>query len=296
MCSFDQAGHGGMSYTRRVLTIYEQIQESINFAEENLAGEVTSEAAAATAGMSVRSFHRYFPALTGYGFGSYVRKRRLSEAADELVSSERSILAVALDWGYESHEAFTRAFKREFGVAPGSFRDGNTSVRRIRRIDLVGEVVMGVLTRKLDDMTVVCFDGFGPNPEDAAFQAMAAWSEEHHDLAGGRRVFGYNIDREGDLAFESENEGYRVCVTVPDDVEVGMPTSVIEAGTFLVTGVEGSFEEDPSGAWVGEGWTRFTEMAKRQGVAFHPSRRWFEEVLEPTQVGRTRFDLYVEIE
>ena len=160
----------------------------------------------------------------------------------------------------------------------------------------MGEVVMGVLTRKLDAMTVVCFDGFVPNPEDAAFRAMAAWSEEHHDLAGERRVFGYNIDREGVLAFEPENEGYRVCVTVPDDVEVGLPTSVIEAGMFLVTGVEGSFEEDPSGAWITEGWTRLSEMAKRQGVAFHPSRRWFEEVLEPTQVGRTRFDLYAEIE
>ena len=79
-----------------MLTIYEQIQESIDFIEANLFAGVTSDTAASSACMSVRSFHRYFPALTGYRFGEYVRKRRLSEAMGILMRSEDSVLEIAL--------------------------------------------------------------------------------------------------------------------------------------------------------------------------------------------------------
>ncbi|MCJ7782135.1 MAG: AraC family transcriptional regulator [Acidimicrobiia bacterium] len=79
-----------------MLTIYEQIQESIDFIEANLFEGVTADTAASSACMSVRSFHRYFPALTGHRFGEYVRKRHPSEAMSILMRSDDSVLEIAL--------------------------------------------------------------------------------------------------------------------------------------------------------------------------------------------------------
>ena len=53
---------------------------------------------------------------------NYARGRRLTEAVRRLVDGDASILAVALDYGYGSHGAFTRAFRDEFGVTPEAFR------------------------------------------------------------------------------------------------------------------------------------------------------------------------------
>ncbi|MDH5371794.1 MAG: helix-turn-helix transcriptional regulator [Acidimicrobiia bacterium] len=281
------------------MTIYEQIQDAIDFVEANLFEVVGVDVAASSASMSPSSFHRYFPALTGYSFGEYVRKRRLSEALETLMRTDVSVLEIALRTGYDSHEAFTRAFKREFGVAPFRFRTGGLSAARTEKLNLVGDVMMGVLTKTLPEMAVVCFDGFRPEPEYEAQRLMVEWMSRHADLAGSCRSFGHNIDLSGNLSHEPDNAGYRLMATVPDHavaLETDTPFRKIRPGVFVVTGIEGSFDDDPSGSWITEGWRRLQVMVERQGLRVHPSGRWFEEWLEPAIPGRWRFDLYLEIE
>lgn len=280
-----------------MLTIYEQIQQAVDLVEADLSQDVTAGTAARTAGMSLRSFHQYFPALTGYRYGEYVRRRRLAEAAGALRNAQASILTIAVDYGYDSHEAFGRAFKDEFGVPPREFRISNLPAMRVRAIDLVGEVQMGVLTKSLPEMKVVVFDGFAPDPEFKAIQKMNEWLQSHGEAIGPHRVFGHNIDEDGRLAFDPANVGYRVMVTVPETAtfEGDTVSATITAGKFVVTGIEGSFEEDPSGFWVTAGWQRLNEMVRRNHLEVHSSHRWFEEVLEPAEPGNTRFDLYLEL-
>jgi AraC-like DNA-binding protein len=281
-----------------VLTIYEQVQMALDLIEKDLSARITASDAARAAGMSLRSFHRYFPSLTGYTFGEYTRKRRLTEAMDRVRAADQSILATAVDSGYDSHEAFTRAFKAEFGVTPKQFRTEMTAAKRTGAIDLVGEVMMAVLTKALPEMTVVVFDGFTPEPESRAFEQMETWMERHPEVVGSHRIFGHNIDLEGRLAHDPENVGYRVLLTVPGDalaLDDDTRVEKIEAGSFVVTGIEGSFEDDPSGSWITEGWRRLQEMVRRNDLCVHESQRWFEEVLEPVEAGNTRFDLYLEL-
>ena len=77
---------------------------------------------AAHAGVSRSHLSRTFPLVTGYSISAYLRARRLSEAAKVLANGASDILSVALDAGYGSHEAFTRAFRDQFGTTPNTVR------------------------------------------------------------------------------------------------------------------------------------------------------------------------------
>src|SRR5262249_7833790 len=74
-----------------------------------------------------------FSAEMGMPLSQYLRGRRLSEAARELARGAPDILAVALEAGYSSHEAFTRAFRDQFGVTPTALR----SARDLDQLTLV---------------------------------------------------------------------------------------------------------------------------------------------------------------
>jgi AraC family transcriptional regulator len=90
--------------------------------------ELSLDAMAEHAGVSRSHLSRIFPILTGHQLSSYLRGRRLTEAARDLANGAPDILNVALDAGYGSHEAFTRAFRDRFGLTPDE-------VRRRRSLD-----------------------------------------------------------------------------------------------------------------------------------------------------------------
>ncbi len=75
------------------------------------------------AGFSTDYFNRIFAAHTGFTVMEYVRFLRLRKASLLLRSGERDILDIALEVGYESHESFTRAFKKQYGRTPSEFRE-----------------------------------------------------------------------------------------------------------------------------------------------------------------------------
>jgi len=158
--------------------------------------------------------------------------------------------------------------------------------------------MMGVLTKTLPTMKAVRFDGFKPDPEISAARLMHDWMDSHPDRIGSHRVFGYNIDQDGHLAHDPDNYGYRLLLTLPEgsgSIGIDADLETIDGGNFVVTGIEGSFEEDPTGAWITEGWNRLAAMVEKGNYTIHSSRRWFEEPLEPVEQGHVRFDLYLEI-
>ena len=97
-------------------------QRALWFVENRLSDELTLHGVAEDVGVSPHHLARAFGAATGCSLRNYARGRRLTEAVRRLVDGDASILAVALDHGYGSHGAFTRAFRDEFGVTPEAFR------------------------------------------------------------------------------------------------------------------------------------------------------------------------------
>jgi AraC family transcriptional regulator len=114
------------------------VEKALWFIESHFAGEITLEEVANTVGVSRFHITRAFGTATGHSIMRYVRGRRLTEAAKALSRGAPDILSVALDAGYGSHEAFTRAFRDEFGVTPEMIR----AQGHLKKIEVVEPVKM----------------------------------------------------------------------------------------------------------------------------------------------------------
>ena len=93
------------------------------YIEANLEGDLSVDALSRIANFSKFHFHRQFASYVGVPVARYVQLMRLRQAARRLASREPcSVFDAALEAGFESPEAFSRAFKRVFGTAPSEFR------------------------------------------------------------------------------------------------------------------------------------------------------------------------------
>lgn len=100
----------------------QRMTDALNYIEKHLTNEINIDKAASKANCSTFHFMRMFEVVTGISPAEYIRRRRLSCAAIELASSNKRILDIALKYGYESPDAFTRAFRREFECIPSDAR------------------------------------------------------------------------------------------------------------------------------------------------------------------------------
>lgn len=99
-----------------------QIQRGIDFIEGHLTEDLDLCSVSRSAGMSHWHFQRIFKAITNETLKTYVRARRLAHARIALVSTDKGILQIAQEAGFEAQASFTRAFKSAFDVAPGHYR------------------------------------------------------------------------------------------------------------------------------------------------------------------------------
>jgi len=77
------------------------------------------------AGYSLPHFHRIFTAEMGENIATYIRRVRLEKAAQKLIHGATDLMQVAMDAGFQSHAAFSKAFKKHFGYRPSEFRELN---------------------------------------------------------------------------------------------------------------------------------------------------------------------------
>ena len=107
----------------------ERMSAALDYIEDNLAGEIDFTEAAKLACCSPFYFQRLFLIVSGMTLGEYVRRRRLTLAAKELSSGPVKVIDVALKYGYDSPDAFTRAFRAVHGVTPQAARKPSRSSR-----------------------------------------------------------------------------------------------------------------------------------------------------------------------
>jgi AraC family transcriptional regulator len=99
------------------------VAKALWFIESHLDKDITLDDVAEASGVSRFHMSRAFGEMLNCSVMQYVRARRLSDAARRLAGGAPDILTVALDAGYGSHEAFTRAFRDQFGLTPEQVRE-----------------------------------------------------------------------------------------------------------------------------------------------------------------------------
>jgi AraC family transcriptional regulator len=174
-------GATGASYHERILRAQVHIQSHLD-------DPLPLEELAGVACFSPFHFHRIFRALTGEGVHVHVRRLRLERAAQRLKLAEQPVTQIAFDAGYESHEAFTRAFHAMFGESPSQFRGG-----RFRPPDFGAPPPVEIKT--LDPTPVVFLRHSGPYAAvGATWSRLAMWAGMRGLIGPASRFLGISWD------------------------------------------------------------------------------------------------------
>lgn len=134
------------------------INHAIAYMEDHLTQQITLEDVAGSVNLSVFHFHRAFSMLTGMSASEYLRNRRLSQAAAELVNKDEKVIDIALKYGYETPESFTKAFTRFHGISPMQAKKGSPiqfMSRYTVRITIEGGQIMEYKIEKWEAMDLL---------------------------------------------------------------------------------------------------------------------------------------------
>jgi AraC-like DNA-binding protein len=112
------------------------IQNAINYIEENLTEKIDYDEAAKQASCSSFYFQRIFSILCGITLGDYIRNRRLTLAGNELSATDNKVIDIALKYGYESPESFTRAFSKFHGITPSDAKKDGSKLKSFSRLSV----------------------------------------------------------------------------------------------------------------------------------------------------------------
>lgn len=130
-------------------TDYQSVINHIGqYVHDHIDGPLTLELLAEQVSLSKYHLNRVFQVVTGYQIGEFITRRRMERAYAQLSMSSASVLEVGLSVGYQSHSAFSRAFRRAFGISPSEaskepirqHQIPNTVKRRVKKTPLIPQV------------------------------------------------------------------------------------------------------------------------------------------------------------
>lgn len=232
--------------------IWQRLMRGVDYIERNIGHELTLAKVAAQAALSEYHFHRLFRAHFGVPVMDYVRRRRITRAATSLLHSRTSILAIALDAGFESQAAFTRAFRRVYHTTPAQYRARGRDVPWLSSASISGAALamfpgLGKVQPRLETIdgfdvagVAASFDGAGRARIPKLWEALVC-------LTGGASFAA--CDRigisENDDAVIGGVLGYMAAIRLlpGQDVAEGLSRRSVAGGTYLVFNFEGDFQK-----------------------------------------------------
>lgn len=128
-------------WEKQIQMIVDEIDECIKQHDDEA---LTLRALSERLGYSGFYTTRKFKEISGMQFRDYLRLRRLAFALKEVRDSERGILEIAVDYGFSSHEAFTRAFKETYGITPSEYRKNPVPVILRTKINPFDRYFLGI--------------------------------------------------------------------------------------------------------------------------------------------------------
>ena len=224
----------------------EAISKAVTYIETHITEDITVEDIAREIYLSPFYFQKGFSLLCGFTISEYIRNRRLSLAGNELATSEQKVIDIALKYGYDSPDSFTKAFTRFHGVTPSMVQKNEQLLKSFAplkiKISMEGGYIMDYKIVKKEEFTVVGKSkNFGY--ENAKEEIPQFWQQFYAE-GNGKDVcgmFGINIDEKmGRDTFEYLiADMYNPVMDVPE----GFVTKTIPAFTWAVFPCKGAMPE-----------------------------------------------------
>lgn len=199
----------------------EKIGEAIRYIEENITEELTIRDISKRAFLSPFYFQKGFAMLCGFTVGEYIRRRRLALAGSELVASDKRIIDIALKFGYESPDSFTKAFTRFHGATPTAVRKEGAMLRSFASLKIKFTLEGGyMMDYKLSEKEAFTVMGISKVFRyDKAFEAIPRFWAEHLKAGKAQAVCGmYGV------CIEENPSGDTFEYLIADNYRPGMET------------------------------------------------------------------------
>ena len=176
-----------------------RIGDSIQYIENHLLDDISVEDIAEHIGISSFYYQKGFSMLCGFTVAEYIRNRRLALAGNEIIGTDHPVIDIALKYGYDSPDSFTKAFTRFHGSTPTAVRKDNVMLKSFAplkiKVHLEGGYLMDYRIEKKGEFTVIA------NAKTFAYEGakdvIPQFWQEHYASGKGQTVcgeYGINID------------------------------------------------------------------------------------------------------
>lgn len=240
----------------------QRLNTALSYIETHLEDRLELESIAAVACCSQFHFMRVFEVVSGIGVGDYIRRRRLSQAALALSSGREKVIDVALRYGYDTPEAFAKAFKRLFGITPSEATKPGVLLTTFPPLTvsvvLKGSQAMQYRMHKQEN--AITMSGLGirvcKHEQQHLKDIPAFWQQSVKN--GAVSTLWQSSGPMGMLGIchewsnETEEFSYLIAIDKPEDKTLpleGLRELVLPAGQYAVFGVEGQLPGAIQKAW-----------------------------------------------
>lgn len=252
-----------------------QIQRAVDYIEDHLDGELQVDDIARVAGFSRWHFQHVFSAAVGDSLKDYIRARRLTKAMGDLTATDKRIIDIAIEAGFESQESFTRAFKLMYKVTPDECRKADFNPSHVKKPRITKEYLVhlykGVNMQprfiNVPEMKVVGVAGvftsiLSPNKDNMVIipQLWQKFMPRRHEIQNIFDSFNLGVCLEAPKERQSGPDQclYFACTEVKDFgvIPEGMEKFIIPSGEYAVFTHKGKLDNFEStmkyiyGSWL----------------------------------------------
>lgn len=222
----------------------DRLNQAVAYIEDHLTTEIDVEKTAQIAVCSSYHFQRMFTYIAGVTLGEYIRRRRMTAAAFELLHSEVKIIDIAAKYGYESPTAFTRAFQNIHGIAPSAAKKRGVSLTAYPRItftlSIKGDEAMNYKIEHLDDLRIVGIGTKEPKTVEECFALIPHFWQKRIADGTTEKILSL-LDSSGPAALlgvslceDNAFSGYYIAVVTKKPCPPEMEELIIPAGTWAI--------------------------------------------------------------
>ncbi|WP_027624470.1 AraC family transcriptional regulator [Clostridium lundense] len=233
------------------------LEKAIMYIEENLNEDLKAEDVAKSIGYSYYHFTRLFEGLLGEPIGNYIRKRRITKAAQDLIYTDKKIIDIALDFQFKSPEAFTRAFKKIYDTSPTEYRKNRIDVLKGNKkyIDnerlkhILNNITIQPVTKVIPEVKVIGIKGKTTLKDNLLPDLWNAFNMNSSKIINKAEPLKYYGICENDGANNQfgnnvvYSEIVGIEVTSFDYIPEGMVAKIITQGKYVVFTHKGSIDK-----------------------------------------------------